>query len=180
MRLQQEGGDTTYSQTFDRFPLWMGLVGIGVSVATYILGAYILFGFGMAASILYIGYCAAIEISVLRGSCVHCYYYGKVCGLARGRICSLFFRRGSPEKFLERRVSIRTIIPDLLVAAVPLIGGVGLLVMRFNWMLLISMLLIVLLATAGNALVRGSLACRHCAQRDLGCPAERFFVRQRV
>jgi hypothetical protein len=36
-------------------------------------------------------------------------------------------------------------------------------------------IMLVLLSTIGNSFVRGSLACRYCKQRDLGCPAEQLF-----
>ena len=68
-------------KVFDSFPAWMALVGLGVAVAIYVLGAYILSGFGLLAWVLYLGYCALVELAILRKSCVHCYYYGKVCGL---------------------------------------------------------------------------------------------------
>jgi len=166
------------SQAFDEYPAWMALVGYGLSASIYLAGAYLLSGFGRLAWVLYLGYCAVVEIAVLRRSCVHCYYYGKVCGLGRGRICALVFRRGNPEAFVQRQASVREIVPDLLVAAIPLVAGVVLLLRRFSWPVLFATVSILLLASAGNALVRGSLACRHCAQREIGCPADRLFNRQ--
>jgi len=32
-----------------------------------------------------------------------------------------------------------------------------------------------LLFSVGNSYVRGSLACKFCRQRQLGCPAEKMF-----
>ena len=177
-RVEEEA--PTKPKVFDNYPAWMALIGLSVAVAIYLLGAYILSGFGMLAWVLYLGYCAFVELAVLRGSCVHCYYYGKVCGLARGRLCSLLFKRGDPRKFLQREVSVLDIVPDMLVPAIPLVGGVVLLLRRFNVVVLLAMLLMLLLASVGTAWVRGSLACRHCAQRELGCPAQKLFNKQRV
>ena len=41
-----------------------------------------------------------------------------------------------------------------------------------------AVVLIILLTTLGNAIVRGSLACKHCMQRELGCPAEKLFSKE--
>jgi hypothetical protein len=164
---------------FDSFPAGIALAGVSVSVAIYVLGAYILSGLGVLACVLYLGYCGFVELSVLRGSCIHCYYYGKVCGLGRGKLCALIFPRGDPQTFIQRKVSFRDILPDLLVPVIPLAGGMLLLVRDFMRVVLLAMLAVLLLGSAGTAIVRGSLACRHCAQRVLGCPAQELFSRQR-
>jgi hypothetical protein len=57
------------TQKSEHHPAWMALTGLGASVATYLLGAYILSGFGLLAWVLYLGYCACVEIAVLRGTC---------------------------------------------------------------------------------------------------------------
>lgn len=134
----------------------------------------------MLAWVLYFGYCAFVELTVLRRSCIHSYYYGKVCGLGKGKLCSLLFKRGNPQMFLQREVSFRDIVPDLLVSAISLVGGTAPLLRQFNWAVLLAMLSILLLASAGTGFVRGSLACRYCARREMGCPAEKLFSKQRA
>lgn len=165
---------------FESYPVWIVLVSQAVSLSVYGLGAFVLVGFGPIAAVAYLGYCAFVEVSVLRGSCRHCYYYGKLCSFGRGKLCSLLFKPGDPQRFLEREPSVRDILPDLLVPAIPVLGGVALLVQDFRWPLLVSVLCIVALATVGTGLVRGLLSCPHCAQRELGCPAEQLFSKQRT
>jgi hypothetical protein len=41
--------------------------------------------------------------------------------------------------------------------------------------LIVLMLLIITLATTGNAIVRGTLACKYCKQKLIGCRADQFF-----
>ncbi len=164
--------------TYESYPTWMALTGIGTTVAIYVLGAYVLSGLGLLAPILYLAYCALVELSILRGSCIDCYYYGKTCGMGRGRLCALLFQKGDPERFANREGSIRDILPDIVVPVIPLLGGIVILVLGFDWAVLVAMLLIVLLASLGAALVRSALACRHCAQRELGCPAQELFSRR--
>jgi len=167
------------SDVFDSFPPRMALIGLGLAAALYILGTYIISRFGVLAAVVYVCYCVFVEVYVLRSSCVHCHYYGKLCGLGRGRLCSLIFKPGDPRRFLERQISFRSLIPDLLVPAIPLIGGTILLLRSFSSSVLVVMLAILALASVGTGLVRTRIACRHCAQREIGCPAERYFSRQR-
>ncbi len=168
------------TRTYESFPLWIPLLSNLLAVAIYAIGAYILAGFGIALAILYLVYCLGIEILVLRRSCVDCYYYGKVCGLGKGRSCSLFFKRGDPQRFAEREVSWASILPDLMVSIFPMVGGIILLVRDFSWLLMVLLVVLVILSSAGNAVIRGSFACKYCIQREIGCPAEKAFRRERT
>ncbi|MFB0554035.1 MAG: hypothetical protein ACETWQ_12080 [Phycisphaerae bacterium] len=107
---------------------------------------------------------------------MNCYYYGKTCGLGRGKLCALLFKKGNPEKFAEKEISWKDLIPDFLVLIFPLIGGIIILVRDFTWLILALMVVLALLSLGGNALIRGSLACKYCKQKELtGCPAEQLF-----
>ena len=163
------------ARLYENFPAWIVLVSSGVAVAIYALGAYVLGGLGIAFSVLYLLYCAWVEVGVLRKSCVHCYYYGKVCGLGKGKLCSWLFQPGDPQRFIEREVAWRDMIPDMMVLVFPIAGGIFLLVKDFSWALVAMLLVLVFLSFGGNAVVRGSMACKHCKQRELGCPTQKLF-----
>ena len=160
---------------YENFPARIVLLSNGVALAIYALGAYILGRFGLSFALLYVLYCLWIELNILQKSCVHCYYYGKVCAFGKGKVCSWLFRKGEPQKFVEREVSWRQIIPDMLVLIFPLIGGIVLLFKDFTWLLFGLLVILVVLSFGGNALVRGTFACKHCKQRELGCPAQQLF-----
>jgi hypothetical protein len=164
---------------YDIFPLWMPLLAVILSLASYGVGAYILAGFGLIFAVLYLLYCLWIELTIMRKSCVHCYYYGKTCGLGKGKLCSLFFKKGEPAKFTERQISWADLLPDFLVSVIPLAGGIILLVTDFSWLLVALVVLLVLLGFGGNALIRGSFACKYCKQREIGCPAEQLFSKEK-
>ncbi len=66
-------------------------------------------------------------------------------------------------------------IPDLLISLIPFVVGITVLILQFDLMLLSAVLLLVLLTTTGNGYARGTLACRHCKQGELGCPANLLF-----
>ncbi|MFH0832854.1 MAG: hypothetical protein V1900_03995 [Candidatus Aenigmatarchaeota archaeon] len=120
-----------------------------------------------------------MESNVLRRSCVNCYYYGKLCGFGKGKVCSLFFKKGNPKKFIKDKITWKDIIPDFMVFIFPLIGGIILLVRSFNWILLILIAVLLSLSFAGNAFIRGSFACKYCKQREIGCPAEKLFMKKK-
>jgi len=121
-----------------------------------------------------------LEIQVLRKSCVNCYYYGKACAFGRGKLVCLFSKKGDSQEFSKRQVTWKDILPDILVSIIPIVAGVVLLIIDFNWVLLSSVLLLLLFTSAGNGIIRGSLACRYCRQREIGCPAEHLFKRTKA
>ncbi len=163
------------TKSYENFPLWIVLLSSLVAVLIYAVGAYILAGLGIVYVILYLLYCLGIEIWLLRGSCVQCYYYGQVCGLGRGKLCSLLFPKGDPQKFIEKEASWTTLLPDFMVVIFPIAGGIILLVTDFSWLTVAMLAILVILSSVGNAVIRGSLACKYCKQREIGCPAEKMF-----
>jgi len=148
------------------------------SISIWIIGAYILSGFGLALAIPYVAYCLAIETSVLRNSCRNCYYYGKVCFSGRGRLCALLFKKGDPKKFIDKEISWADILPDLLVSIFPIVGGIVLLTISFSWLTVALIAILLFLSFGGNAIIRGNLACKYCKQREIGCPAQKLFERK--
>ncbi len=160
---------------YENYPAGIIALANFVSLSIYAIGLLIIAQLGIVWAILYLAFCVWIEISLYRGSCVNCYYYGKFCALGRGKICALLFRKGDPMKFISRRPTWRDILPEILVSLIPLVAGVIVLVQHFSWPVAGAMAAILILAFAGNGLVRSSFACTHCKQRDLGCPAAQLF-----
>ena len=163
------------TKTYERFPIWVVGLSNFVGLSIYLIGAYILAGFGLWLAGLYLLYCLGLEFRLLKGHCVDCYYYGKTCGFGKGKLCSWLFKKGDPRKFSGMNISWADMLPDLIVLLGPVLGGIFLLVQDFTWLLAGLMVLLIVLSLSGNALVRGSLACKYCRQRELGCPAARLF-----
>jgi hypothetical protein len=166
------------SECFESYPWWTVAVSNLVSLAVYGLGAYIVFGVSWIFTVAYLAFVLVLEVRLLARHCVDCCYYGKSCAFGKGRLSAVFFKRGDPERFNRKSMSWRDMVPDLLVALVPVITGIVLLVLDFSWVVLAAVVALILLATVGNAAVRGSLACRYCRQRELGCPAEALFQKK--
>jgi len=164
------------TRIFESFPLWMVIFCSFVSVAIGAIGAAILAGLTIWLAIPYLIYWLWMETRILRRSCVNCAYYGSVCGFGKGKVCALLFKKGHAQKFAKDSISWLDVLPDLLVFIFPLIGGVVTLVRSFSWPVVSLLGVLILLASAGNGIVRGAFACRYCRQREIGCPAVEFFA----
>jgi len=73
----------------------------------------------------------------------------------------------------------KDMLPDIMVSLIPFVVGIILLIIHFNWTMLILVVALFLLASVGNGYVRSSLACKYCKQRELGCPAEKLFDKKK-
>ena len=160
-------------------PVWMAVLSVTTTLLIYVLGVLILLQASIILAMIYILYCVWVELRVLSKSCVNCCYYGRVCGLGRSIMCTLLFKQGDPEKFLNRKISWLQVLPDLLVTIIPLLVGVVLLITHFWWFTLFLMIVLFLLSFVGTAILRGSLTCKYCKQRELGCPAEQLFSKKK-
>ncbi len=129
---------------------------------------------------LYLLFILGLEIRLMKRSCVNCYYYGKFCAFGKGKISSLFFKKGSSHKFIKDEITWKDILPDFLVSIISLIVGIVLLILKFNLLILSLIVLLVILTSAGNGFVRGSLACKFCKQKEIGCPTEQLFNKSKA
>lgn len=157
----------------------MVLLSVVFSLLIYIIGIYILFKLWTGFLVLYLIYCFWVETRVLKKSCVDCYYYGKICCFGKGKLCSLFFKKGDNRSFIKRKISWVDILPDFLVFIFPLVGGIILLILDFSWTILMLLIILVVLSFGGNAVIRGQFACKYCKQREIGCPAEKLFSKRK-
>jgi len=162
-------------ETFENYPCKIIFISNLVSIAIYLIGSFIIFQVGLIWLTLYLVYILGLEIRLLKNSCPNCYYYGKYCAFGKGKISSLFFKKGSSEKFIQRKITWKAILPDFLISLIPFAIGIVLLIVNFNWLILLLIIILVILTTVGSGFVRSSLACKFCKQRELGCPAEQLF-----
>jgi hypothetical protein len=163
------------TRTHENFPVWIVILSNLFSFLIYFSGLFITFRLGWVAAAIYLVCILAFEYRLISRHCVNCYYWGKSCGFGKGRISSLFFKKGDPSKFCSKKMSWKDMIPDLLITLVPLIIGIILMIIRFDLILLFVSFLLVLLTTIGNGFIRGSLTCKYCKQKEIGCPADELF-----
>lgn len=166
------------TKTYDNFPLRIVILSNMVSILIYFSGFIIILRLSLVAAILYLVFILTLEFRLLSKHCVNCYYWGKTCGFGKGRLSSLFFKKGLPSKFCEKSFTWKDMIPDLLVSLIPLLTAIVLMIIKFNLILLFAAILIVVLSTTGNSFIRGRLTCKYCRQREIGCPAEQLFSKK--
>ncbi|MFA5348589.1 MAG: hypothetical protein WC294_10655 [Methanoregula sp.] len=159
----------------ENYPARVVIISNLVSLLIYGIGAYILYRFSVVLVIAYVLFILLLEFRLLGGHCRDCYYYGKTCAFGKGRLSRIFFIRGRPEVFNQKKITWKDIVPDFLIFMVPLLTGILLLIQGFTWVILALVIALFLLGFPGSALVRGQLACRYCRQREIGCPAEQLF-----
>ena len=165
-------------KTYEDFPPSKIVLSVLLSFSIFALGTAVLSGFGILAAILYLLYCIGTEIHVMKTGCVDCFYYGKWCAFGKGKAAPLLFKRGNPARFTARSLSWKDLLPDMSVVLLPLVGGLALLIQDFSWGVTLMLALLLALSFQGNYAVRSKIACKYCKQRELGCPAERFFSKQ--
>lgn len=164
---------------YEDYPYGFILISNILQLAIYAIGASVIYRLGIIWLVLYLLYIAILEIRLLKTGCINCYYYAKRCAFGKGKLCSLFFKKGDTAKFIKKQIKWYDIIPDFMVTIIPMIVGIILLITNFNWILLSLVVLLFLLGFIGNGIVRGSLACKYCKQREIGCPAEKLFQKKK-
>lgn len=164
---------------YDNFPAWIVFIANVVTVLLYGLGLFICFRLHWIIGVLYLLYLTSVEFRLVSKHCINCYYYGKICGFGKGWFSAKLFPKGDVSRFCASETSWKDLIPDMLVVLIPLIVGIILLIHDLHWLVLIGIFVIILLTTFGNSYVRGSLTCKYCKQRMLGCPAEKLFEKEK-
>jgi hypothetical protein len=160
---------------YEDYPIWIVVISNLVSLAIYFIGGFIIYQIGFLWLAIYILCILILEYRLLSKHCVDCYYFGKTCSFGKGRLSSLFFKRGKPIRFTQNKITWKSVLPDFLVSVIPIIVGIVVLISHFNWLILFLIILLFILGFLGNSLVRGQLACKYCKQRKLGCPAQKLF-----
>ncbi len=142
-------------------------------------GFLIIFQLNWIISILYSAYILIFEFRLIRYHCTNCFYWGKICGFGKGKISSWFFKKEEDSKFCSIQMTWKDMIPDLLISLIPLITGIVLLIIKFELILLLALILLIFLTTIGNGFIRGTLTCTFCKQKDIGCPADKLFNKEK-
>ena len=73
----------------------------------------------------------------------------------------------------------KNLIPDILLTLIPLVVGIVLLILKFEPILFFALLVLILFTTMGNGYIRGTLTCKYCKQKELGCPADMLFQKKK-
>jgi hypothetical protein len=160
---------------YENFPLRTVIISNLGSIIACGIGFMIMYRTGLIFSILYLVYILILDYRLIRYHCVNCSYWGKTCGFGKGRISSMFFKKGDISRFCTKDISWKDMIPDFLATLIPVVTGIVLLIIKFDSILLVGILILISLTTVGNGYIRGHLTCKYCKQKELGCPAYSLF-----
>jgi hypothetical protein len=162
-------------KAYDNFPFRTVVLSNSVSFIIYISGLLLTLRAGWIVAAVYLTFILVLEYRLISSHCVNCFYYGRTCGFGKGRISSILFKRGDPAQFCRKALTWKDMVPDLLVTLFPMVIGIVYLIMKFSFSLMAIIAFLISSATAGNSYIRGSLTCKFCKQKELGCPAEKLF-----
>ena len=167
---------------FESYPVRMMLVYYFASYSVYAAGLYLTYLILPLLSLALFVYIAFLEVQVLREGCVRCYYYGKRCVCGKGKLAKLLFKKDEKRKFNERKMNMKNFIPSMLPTIIALAAGAYLTYQSwpdFSYLVIGLAVWPLLVTFAGNPIVYGKIACPHCKQATLGCPACEFFMKKR-
>ena len=163
------------SHIYHHYPLRTILISNAVSLSIYALGFLIMLQLGLVIGLVFLLYILILEYRLLRYHCTNCWYWGKSCGFGKGKLSALLFNKGDPTKFCTQTFTWKDMIPDVLVSLIPMVTGIVLLYIQFDYVILFALIFLFALSSSGNGYVRGTLTCNHCKQKELGCPAAELF-----
>lgn len=160
---------------YENYPVTTVIVSASVSLLIYGISAFVLLQYGALWAVAYLVVAVIMEARLISSHCPDCYYFGKTCAFGKGRLSACLFTKGDPARFSRMQLTWQDIVPVFLMFIIPALAGLSLIVREFSVTILVLVALLFVLGFAGNAFVRGRLACRFCRQREAGCPAEQLF-----
>lgn len=165
-------------ESFERYPTWIVIITNLVNFSIYASGTYLLWQINPILAALFLIYLLYLEATIYKEGCACCYYYGKLCAFGRGKLAKLFLKKDNPKKFCEREIGFKEMAPQFLVSLIPLAAGIFLLLKGFDWLILGVTAWPLVIMFLGNPIIYGKLACLHCKQSQICCPACEFFMKR--
>ena len=154
---------TPETELYENFPISQVIRTNVLNFSGFILGAILISFLNIWLGIIYFVFCIGTMIWILKARCSHCYYYGKICIAGFGKISSILFKPGSPEKFHQ---SANYTLP---ITFIPFLIGLFILFTDFSigfLGLLILYLLSFLIRMIISKLAPEQVSCNHCKQRS--------------
>ena len=167
-------------EIYDKYPLWIVLIVNIIMLLVVFAGSYIMFRLSLITGILYLVYVVFLEFSVYRGGCRYCCYYDSRCAFGKSYVARMFFKKGDSKKFCEKKMGWKDFVPLVLASLVPVIVGIALLISRgFHLLTLVAAIYPAINWFIINPILYGQLACKHCKQGSICCPALNFFSKKK-
>ena len=167
MEQEDEKENFAFCHTYPKHVIIIRWIILGVAFA---LGIYILSGIKEILGIVYIVYSlVALTLILPLARCASCFYHGRTCNTAWGKIAAYLFPKGDESKYVAH---YNYAIFLHLLWLIPLLASFFQLLRKRELLVLIIFLsyLVVLLV---ERITLKKLACARCHQREF-CPAVPF------
>ena len=167
MNQEAEKENFTFCHTYPKYVIIIRWIILAVAFA---LGIYILSDIKEILGIVYVLYSLiALTLILPLARCVSCFYHGKACNTAWGKVAAYLFPKGDESKFVHH---YNYAIFLHLLWLIPLLASFFQLLRKRDLLALIiffSYLFILLM----EKIILKKLACSRCHQREF-CPAVPF------
>jgi hypothetical protein len=113
-----------YEDGLEEYPLSQAVLGNILMIAWFVLGTIIIWFVHWLLAVLYFIFAFAMVYVVLKKIvCTNCYYYGKRCSLAWGKLSALLFKEGRLDLF-QNSIGLKIAPPTYgILMIIPLILG---------------------------------------------------------
>ena len=160
--------ETSY---YERYPWKIAALCAGLTFSSYAVGTLIFYFFYGHAAWGYLALCVVALLVSLKLRCSFCYYYGRRCAFGLGELSSRIFRGGAPSEFSRRANLVPVAVLSLIVMLLPLGAAIAAIAIDFSWLVPVLFFAYVMVGVVPGFVLRNSIFCRSCKQRELGCPA---------
>lgn len=164
-------GNVAETGYYERYPWRITALCAGLTFSSYAVGTLVFYFFYGPAAWGYLALCAVTVLISLRLRCTFCYYYGRRCAFGLGKLSSLIFKKGDPSGFSRRANLVPAAILNFIVLLLPLGAAIAATAIDFSWLVPVLFFAYIMVAVVPGLVLRSSVFCRSCRQRELGCPA---------
>ncbi|MCK4403991.1 MAG: hypothetical protein KAW02_02770 [candidate division Zixibacteria bacterium] len=167
MDQEAEKENFTFCHTYPKYVIIIRWI---ILAAAFALGIYILSDIKEALGVIYVVYSLiALTLILPLSRCVNCFYHGKACNTAWGKVAAYLFRKGDESKFIYR---YNYAILLHLLWLIPLFASF-LQLLRKKEMPTLVIFLSYLFILLMERVTLKKFACTRCHQREF-CPAVPF------
>ena len=155
----------------ENFPWQITALCAGLTFSSYALGTVIFYLFYGLVAWGYLALCAVSLLISLRLRCTFCYYYGRRCASGLGTLSKLLFKKGDPDEFGRAKNVVPVAVLSFTVMLLPMGAAIAATALNFSWLVPVLFFLYIIVAIVPGFILRNSVFCKSCNQRELGCPA---------
>lgn len=164
-------------ECYDSFPRATVIYNLLTLGGAMVVGVIVLAQLGVWFVVGYLVLLALTGYAMLALICTRCYYYDRRCGTGIGKIVARFFKKGREEEFGQTASQKAVTLLLAVVLLLPLVGGIGSLVVDYSTLRLVLLVVLLALLIVGLA-PHPRLVCSHCKLAEKGCcPIGKLLVR---